>query len=138
MSLVPTSEFELLIFSNSYTASLLTTVTKYYDTGCGGTHLAATHFLNSKKRKPRDAGEEDGQCRPKDQGRFKGRVYSLLRHGALIKSRESEEDQGKEQLTGGADPFGLFQGFPRGGRSAHPVGPGSGFSVGDTSSNLIL
>ena len=61
------------------------------------------------------------------QGRFKRRVYGLLRPRALIKCRGSEEDHGKEQLTVGADPSGSFQGIPRGGRFAHPVGPGSGF-----------
>ena len=55
------------------------------------------------------------------------RVYGLLRPRALIKCRGSEEDQGKEQLTVGADLLGPSQGVPRGGRFVHPVGPCSGF-----------
>ena len=89
--------------------------------------LGDSSVIDSKERKPGEVREEDGRCRRKDQGRFKGRVYGLLRHRALIKCRRSEEDQGREQLTVGADPSGSSQGFPRGGRFVHPVGPGSGF-----------
>ena len=89
--------------------------------------LGDSRVIDSKERKPGDFREEDGRCRPKDQGRFKGRVYGLLRPRALIKCRGSEEDQRKEQLTVGADPSGSVQGIPRGGRFSRPVGPGSGF-----------
>ena len=89
--------------------------------------LGDSSVIDSKERKTGDVREEDGRCRPKDQGRFKGRVYGLLRPRALIKCRGSEEDQGKEQLTVGADPLGSSQGVPRGGRFVHPVGPCSGF-----------
>ena len=89
--------------------------------------LGDSRVIDSKEWKPGDVWEEDGRCRLKDQGRFKGRVYGLLRPRALIKCRGSEEDQGKEQLTVGADPSESFQGIPRGGRFARPVGPGSSF-----------
>ena len=89
--------------------------------------MGDSRVIDSKERKPGDVREEDGRCRPKDQGGFKGRVYGLLRPRALIKCRGSEEDQGKEQLTVGADPLGSSQGVSRGGRLAHPVGPCSGF-----------
>ena len=89
--------------------------------------LGDIRVIDSKERKPGDVREEDGRCRPKDQGGFKGRVCGLLRPRALIKCRGSEEDQGKEQLTVGADPLGSSQGVPRGGRFVHPVGPCSGF-----------
>ena len=89
--------------------------------------LGDSRVIDSKERKQGDVREEDGRCRPKDQGGFKGRVYGLLRPPALIKCRGSEEDQGKEQLTVGADPLGSSQGVPLGGRLAHPVGPCSGF-----------
>ena len=89
--------------------------------------LGDSRVIDSKERKPGDVREEDGRCRPKDQGGFKGRVYGLLRPRALIKCRGSEEDQGKEQLTVGADPLGSSQGVLRGGRFVHPVGPCSGF-----------
>ena len=89
--------------------------------------LGDSRVIDSKERKPGDVREEDGRCRPKDQGGFKGRVYGLLRPRALIKCRGSEEDQGKEQLTVGADPLGSSQGVLRGGRFVHPVGPSSGY-----------
>ena len=89
--------------------------------------LGDSRVIDSEEQKPGDVREEDGRCRPKDQGKFKGRVYGLLRSRALIKLRGSEEDQGKEQLTVGADPSASFQVIPRGGHFAHPVGPGSGF-----------
>ena len=89
--------------------------------------LGDSRVIDSKERKPGDVREEDGRCRPKDQGGFKGRVYGLLRPRALIKCRGSEEDQGKEQLTVGADLLGSSQGVPRGGRFVHPVGSCSGF-----------
>ena len=89
--------------------------------------LGDSRVIDAKERKSGDVREEDGRCRPKDQGRFKGRVYGLLRPRALIKCRRSEEDQGREQLTVGADPLGPSKWVQRGGRFVHPVGPGSGF-----------
>ena len=50
------------------------------------------------------------------------RVHAFL----TFLSFSDQYDSTMESL-GGADPLRSFQGVPRGGRSAHPVGPGSGF-----------